>query len=141
MVKPSTSSTSTVDERVPKDGEEPGANVGTLFVLVPGAERLEHGLLREIVGLAGIGAEPQRDTIHSVEMRYRLLFKCTPLVGVRSRHDRCVSESPVRLTTQLSLKTACRIAGEYPMRNGPWIVLNVRRYFPAVPFEVLSMGV
>ena len=47
----------------------------------------------------------------------------------------------MRLTSQKGLKTACRIAGEYPMRNGPWIELNARRYFPAVPFEVPLLGV
>src|SRR5204862_4453825 len=74
-----------INESVPQDRQQPALGVGAPLELMPGAVRLEHGLLDEVVGFRRIAGEPQGHPVQAVEMDQRLTLEARPLLGVGRR--------------------------------------------------------
>ena len=74
-----------INESVPQDRQQPALGVGAPLELMPGAVRLEHGLLDQVVGFRRIAGEPQRHPVQAVEMDQRLALEARPLLGVGRR--------------------------------------------------------
>ena len=57
-----------VDEGVPKNGQEPASCIRPRAVLLPGAIRLEHGVLYQILRERWIGGETKRNPVQRIEV-------------------------------------------------------------------------
>src|SRR4029077_19922307 len=71
-----------INEGVAEDGEQPPLGVGAALELVPGAIRLEHRFLDEVVGLGRVPREPQCDAVQAIEVDQGFTLEARTLLGI-----------------------------------------------------------
>jgi len=76
-----------VPERVVEDREQPGLEVGPALELVSGAERLQVGVLDEILGIRRAPGQTERRAVQAVNMRQRLLRELGVVTVTRRTAD------------------------------------------------------
>src|SRR5256712_2884708 len=90
-----------INKGIAQDGEQPSPRAGSFLVLVPGAVRLEHGLLDQVVGVGGVAGQAQGDAVEGVEVDQRLLLEAGPLLidrgGGRSGHTSLKADAGCRV--------------------------------------------
>src|SRR2546428_113180 len=69
-----------INKGIAEDREQPPLGIGPLLVLIPGAIRLEHGLLDQVVGVGGIAGQAQGDPVEGVEVHQGFLLEARPLL-------------------------------------------------------------